>query len=256
MIANYHTHTWRCRHAEGREIAYVESGLKAGLEILGFSDHSPYIFPEGHRSWFRMDLRQLGDYVRTVLDLRKMYRGRLEIPLGLELEYYPELLPRLLPVLRDYPFDYVILGQHFVANEVNAHYSGNLTRDKHILEQYTNQTIDAMQTGMFTYFAHPDLIHYEGDEKFRKDQARRICREAKSCGIPLEINLLGIREGKHYPWPGFWEMAAEEGCDVILGRDAHEPHALLQRKPEQKAMELVKQFHLHLLETVQLRKPL
>ena len=256
MIANYHTHTWRCRHAEGREIAYVESALKAGLEILGFSDHSPYLFPDGYRSWFRMDVKQLGDYVRTVLDLRKMYEGRMEIPLGLELEYYPDLLPRLLPILRDYPFDYVILGQHFVGNEVDAPYSGTHARDDRLLEQYTDQTIDAMQTGMFTYFAHPDLLHYVGDDDFYKQQARRICREAKSCGIPLEINLLGIRERKHYPRPIFWEMAAEEGCDVILGRDAHEPHALLQKDPERKAMELVKKYDLRLLEKVQLRKPL
>lgn len=255
MIANYHTHTWRCRHAEGREKAYVESALKAGLQILGFSDHSPYIFPAGHKSWFRMNVNQLGDYAETVLALRKAYEGRIEIPLGLELEYYPDLLPKLLPVLRDYPLDYVILGQHFVGNEVDAPYSGTHAQDKKLLERYTNQTIDAMQTGMFTYFAHPDLLHYVGDEGFYQEQARRVCKEAKSCSIPLEINLLGIRDEKHYPRPIFWEVAAEENCDVILGRDAHEPYALLQKDPERKAMELVKKYDLHLLETVQLRKP-
>lgn len=255
MIANYHTHTWRCRHASGRETKYVENAISAGLQILGFSDHSPYLFPDGYKSWFRMDVGQLKDYVHTVLDLRKTYAGKIEIPLGLELEYYPDLLPRLLPILKDYPLDYVILGQHFAGNEVGAPYSGHHTEDKKLLERYTNQTIDAMQTGMFTYFAHPDLLHFVGADAFYKEQARRICREAKSCGIPLEINLLGIRDGKHYPRPLFWETAAEEGCTVILGRDAHEPHALLQKDPERKAMELVKRYGLHLAETVALRKP-
>ena len=255
MIANYHTHTWRCNHAKGKEVKYVENAISAGLEILGFSDHSPYIFPAGHRSWFRMGVGQLKDYVHTVLDLREAYADKIEIPLGLELEYYPDLLPKLLPVLRDYPLDYVILGQHFVGNEVDAPYSGHHAEDKKLLEHYTNQTIDAMQTGMFTYFAHPDLLHFVGEEGFYKEQARRICRESKDCGIPLEINLLGIRDGKHYPRPIFWEVAAEEGCDVILGRDAHEPEALLQRDPERKALELVKKYELHLLDTVELRKP-
>ena len=50
MIANYHTHTWRCRHADGTEREYVERAIEGGLKILGFSDHSPYPFPDGYDS--------------------------------------------------------------------------------------------------------------------------------------------------------------------------------------------------------------
>ena len=53
MIANYHTQTWRCNHATGNEKQYVENALKAGLGILGFADHTPYVFPEGYSSGFR-----------------------------------------------------------------------------------------------------------------------------------------------------------------------------------------------------------
>ena len=45
MRANYHAHTWRCSHAKGTERDYVEAALDRGLEILGFSDHTPYPFP-------------------------------------------------------------------------------------------------------------------------------------------------------------------------------------------------------------------
>ena len=45
MIANYHTHTTRCNHATGTEEEYVQSALERGLEILGFSYHTPYTFP-------------------------------------------------------------------------------------------------------------------------------------------------------------------------------------------------------------------
>ena len=255
MIANYHTHTWRCNHADGKEFQYVDNAIAAGLHTLGFSDHAPYRFPHGHRSHFRMDLSLLEDYVNTVLALQKEYEGRISLPLGLELEYYPDLLPDMIPIFRDYPFDYVILGQHFLGNEWDAPYSGRHWEDKSLLERYTNQTIEAMQTGIFTYFAHPELFHFTGDEKYYQEQARRICREAKSCGIPLEINLLGILERKHYPNPLFLEVAGEEGCAMILGRDAHSPEEILMEGPETAAMELVRQFDLHLLETAELRKP-
>ena len=70
MKTNYHTHTWRCNHAEGNEKQYVENALKAGLEILGFADHAPYIFVGNYYSNFRMTMEQLPGYVDTVLRLR------------------------------------------------------------------------------------------------------------------------------------------------------------------------------------------
>ena len=255
MIANYHTHTPRCNHAVGAEREYVECALTAGLKILGFSDHTPQIFPGDYYSWFRMKPEQLEDYCQTVLALREEYQGRIEIPLGLELEYYPGLLPDLLPILRDQPLDYLLLGQHFLGNEIDDHYSGNAHGSKIHLERYCDQTIEAMQSGLFTYFAHPDLLNYaEDDLVFYREQVRRICREAKSCGMPLEINILGLYEGKHYPNPRFWEVAAEEGCSVILGRDAHKPQQILDTQSEQKALDIVRKYELKLLDTVELRK--
>ena len=43
MIANYHTHTYRCRHASGTEEEYIYQALDGGLEELGFSDHTPEV---------------------------------------------------------------------------------------------------------------------------------------------------------------------------------------------------------------------
>ncbi|MBR6595397.1 MAG: histidinol-phosphatase [Oscillospiraceae bacterium] len=254
MKANYHTHTWRCRHAVGTERQYVENALKAGLEILGFADHAPYIFPDGYYSTFRMRLDQLSDYVDTVLRLREEYGGEIRIPLGLEIEYYPKHLPELLPILRDYPMDYLILGQHFVNNEYDAPYNGVGSRDEELLRQYVRQTCDAMNTGLFTYFAHPDLIHFQGSERLYRQHMRDICREAKSCSVPLEFNLLGLSDKKHYPNPIFWEMVAEEGCEVILGRDAHAPEALLDEKTEKKAMEILFELAIKPMEKTVLRK--
>lgn len=253
MIANYHTHTWRCNHAKGTEREYVERALEAGLQTLGFSDHGPYIFPGSYYSTFRMRMDQLGGYVRTVLALREEYKGKIHIPLGFELEYYPNLFPMLLPVLRDQPIDYLLLGQHFVGDEIGDSYNGVVTQDVRQLERYVDQTIDAMQTGLFTYFAHPDLINFQGSRKDYRLQMRRICREAKSCGIPLEYNLLGLSGGKNYPSRVFWELAAEEGCPVILGRDAHDPESLLDVKTEQKALAVIGELGLPLIHTVNLR---
>jgi histidinol-phosphatase (PHP family) len=74
MIANYHTHTWRCRHARGREKEYVEEAIKGGLKVLGFSDHTPQVYPGGYVCPAKMEPRELEGYVDCVLALKKEYR--------------------------------------------------------------------------------------------------------------------------------------------------------------------------------------
>lgn len=257
MIANYHTHTSRCNHATGTEEAYVKAALDRGMKVLGFSDHTPYFFPGDYYSGFRMRPEKLGDYCETVLALRKQYARKIQIPLGLELEYYPQLLPRLLPVLQDHGVEYLLLGQHFIGNEITdsgayEHYSGSPTADEEILRRYCHQTMDAMNTGLFTYFAHPDLLNFRGEEGVYRRCMGELCREAKSCGIPLEMNLLGIREGRNYPNPVFWELAAEAGCTVILGCDAHAPEHLLEEKAEPEARKLLAAYGLTPVDTITL----
>lgn len=254
MIANYHTHTWRCNHATGREEAYVEAALDRQFEILGFSDHTPYLFPDGYYSHFRMKPEQFPDYCSTVRLLQKQYADRIRIHLGVEVEYYPAFFPKLLPILQDAGIEYMLLGQHFVGNEIGEHYSGSPTGDEAILKQYVRQSMEAMNTGLFTYFAHPDLIHFKGDEAIYRQEMRQLCREAKSCGLPLEINMLGRWSGRNYPDFRFWELAAEENCAVILGCDAHAPEHLMKTETEQNLLNMVKTYGLPLLERTTLQK--
>lgn len=252
MIANLHTHTPRCHHAVGAEEEYVKVALDAGFQVLGFSDHTPYFFPGDYYSRMRMYPEELTDYADTVRNLQKEYAGQIEIPLGLEVEYYPSLFPKLLPFLRDAGIEYLLLGQHWVEDEMGQEYNARPTEDPVKLEKYCNQVIDAIQTGLFTYIAHPDLLNFIGDRKVYEAQMSRICREARACQIPLEINLLGINEGRNYPNPLFWELAAAEGCCAVIGSDAHMPEHVVHPEPEKKALELVNRFGLTLIENPQL----
>ena len=252
MRANYHTHTWRCGHAKGTEREYVEAAVARGLEVLGFSDHTPYPFPWYHHSILRMRCNQLQGYVDTVLKLREEYRGIIDIPLGVEAEYYPAYFSELRAMLADHGVEYMILGQHFLDNEVYAHYCCKPTANEAILERYCRQSMDAMQTGMFSYFAHPDILRFTGDDRIYRRHICRLCAEANGCGIPLELNLLGLEAGKHYPRRRFWEIAAEEGCQVILGCDTHNPAALADRASEEQAMDLIREFELELVDRLDL----
>ena len=254
MIANYHTHTPRCGHAFGQEIEYVENALAAGLQIFGFSDHSPQFFPGQYYSRMRMRPHQLQDYIDTVLQLKRDYAGLLQIHLGLEVEYYPAIFPKLMEVLKDTPVEYMLLGQHWNGNEENEIYNGRPTEDEVQLYRYCSQAMTAMEMGIFSYFCHPGLLQFVGDPKIYEKHMRQLCKVAVATDTPVEINLLGIRDGRHYPTEAFWAIAVEEGCKAVLGIDAHKPEDISDIEPEKKALELVKKYGLTLLETVPLKR--
>jgi len=248
MRCNYHTHTTRCKHAVGEDREYVECAVRRGLKVLGFSDHTPYPFPDGYVSSCRMALDEMEGYVRSVLTLKEEYASQIEIHLGLETEYYPACWEALLRFLEDYPVEYMILGQHAVDNEMGAAYSGHPTDDPVILDKYVNQVIAGMQTGRFMYVAHPDVINFTGDEALYEQQMRRLCREAIRLDIPMEINFLGIWDGRDYPSERFWKLAGEEGVRAVYGVDAHIPDRLLDLEQERIAESIRTRYGLDLIE--------
>ena len=86
---------------------------------------------------------------------------------------------------------------------------------------------------------------------YRREMTR-LCRGVKELGIPLEINLLGLHEGRHYPTELFWQIAGEVGNTVILGCDAHEPEALNRPETAEAGRALAQRYGLRILDTAEL----
>ena len=256
MIANYHTHTTRCGHASGGDEEYVLSAVNAGLKILGMSDHGPCRFPDGFESGYRVKVAQIEDYFSTFRALGEKYADRLELHIGFELEYYPEHYESMMERVRKAGTEYLILGQHAIYNErPGMMMSAMPWDDPEKLRRYVWEVCEAMRTGSFTYVCHPEVFHFTGPEEQYLELMRPICTVAHETGTPLEINFLGIRDGRYYPKEGFWKMAGEEHADVVFGSDAHSPDVVYDPASFAVAEGWVKKYGLHLLETVEFRKP-
>lgn len=255
MIANYHTHTVLCRHAKGDIHEYVDTAIQNGLKILGFSDHVACdLSAYGHHSRYRMEVSEIPQYISMVQSVRKEYAGQIRILLGYECEYYPLVFCQVLDRITEYECDYLILGQHFTFNEFDGVWSNAPTEDPAVLRQYVDQVIAAMGTGKFSYVAHPDLIHYVGpDHDLYLGEMSRLCRAARELDVPLEINCLGLSEGRQYPRADFWELVAQEGCRVILGSDAHRPEAVGNPEIVARAMDFAAGLGLTPIEALDLR---
>ena len=253
MKANYHTHTTRCQHALGTEREYVEAAIRGGLSVLGFSDHVPYPFLDGHRSHMRMSLEGTKDYFRTLLDLKEEFKDQIEIRIGFEAEYDPEGFHRLKAFLDDFPCDYLIEGQHFLDVEHERIYCGMQDDGEDLLRAYADRVMAGMESGQFLYLAHPDLPDFRGKEEVYDRIMRPVCRTARKTGTPLEINLLGMKGRRAYPHASFFTMAAEEGCMAILGVDAHEPGMLEDHILHWKGRDFARQCGIPVIEELRIK---
>ena len=250
MIANYHTHTWRCLHASGTEREYVEAAIRGGLSILGFSDHAPTPYEGDYKAGFKMTMDQLEDYADTVLALKREYAGDIEIRLGLEAEYYPKYWEPFLEACRTCQIEYLLLGQHILGDGIDEPYCGYPSGSEEDLARYVEQTTEAMDTGLFTYFAHPDLFFFTGGQEFYKRQMRILCERTAEHHIPLEINMLGIETNRNYPNPIFWKIAGETGNTAIIGSDAHSAENVVNPEAFRKAQEIARENGLPVIDTV------
>ena len=262
MIANYHTHTTRCNHASGSEREYVEKAIELGFTDLGFADHAPMPLPDGlPRNSFigvtemRMELEETEDYVNTLLDLRKEYERDIKIHIGFEVEYYSSCFDNFLKFISDYPIDYLILGQHFGEVEDDPlTYYGAQTSSEARLASYVDHVVKGIESNKISYVAHPDLPAYRGNINVYERQMSRLIKSANEHKVPLELNLYGLFELRHYPDFAFWQIASDNGCDVVLGSDAHNPNMLLQPTALKYAEKLVESSKgLNLLEKIQFK---
>ncbi len=228
---NYHTHTWRCKHASGTVLDYAEEARNAGIGILGMSDHTP--LPDGRWSSVRMDMEELDPYLEEIKTAVKAV-PEVSILKGLEcdwaLEYRNFYTEELLGKKN---LDYLIGSVHWFPYNGEWLSLGQIDTFRQ-LYAYAGHVIKAMESGLFSFIAHPDAfgISYGPWDDNARSCALDIVTAAKELGVILEINGYGLRkpeittdEGtrRMYPLRGFWETAGEVGITAICSSDAHRP---------------------------------
>lgn len=228
MKFNYHTHTSRCMHAIGLDEEYVLHAIAAGFDEIGFSDHSPWPFID-FESDMRMHVNELDDYINNITKLKNKYKDKISIKIGFECEYYKIFMPWLKRTVKANEIDYLILGHHFNFPESTSPYYG-ATQDPQEVLNYANEVVQAMQTGLFSYVAHPDLFmrSYPKFDKTCEKASRYIIQASIDYNIPLEYNLLGLRQQVEsevpcYPHIEFWKLVGELGAKAVIGVDVHNP---------------------------------
>jgi len=282
---NYHTHTKLCGHAYGEMREYIENAIEAGYTVLGFSDHNPPAFGRRDPKVYMSKEQFFEEYLPVLKGLKEEYSDRIDISIGLEVEYYGDEGEKNETIVAsrneiEKELDYMILGQHFViardndGKMMNPPKKSDPLSEKYPLD-YAATVVEAIKTGKFAYVAHPDIFlrYRDGIPEDKKQEYNEnvstaiemICDVASKYRIPLEINLGAItayheeipgnwitKDNSYiYPVIDFWKVAAEKGCDVLIGVDAHSPDRFLSRDSENIAKKMMKdaKIDLHYLDS-------
>lgn len=230
MIVDYHIHTkysdGACSH---REI--INLAIEQGVTEIGFTDHFG-IYPN---DWTASE-ESLQLIVDKVLDLKKEFKDRINILLGLEVDYYPEKEQETREILSRYPFDYLMGSIHFVDGDnfdsdpnhpIYAKYSTD-----QLYELYYDTVIKAINSGMFTTMSHLDLIkkyNYLSSKDFT-GLYKKMARLLVEKDIMVEYNTSGYSRPckDFFPSNEITSIFIREGVKFTIGSDTHTEDHLLR----------------------------
>ncbi len=258
---NYHTHTYRCGHADGSDEDYVVEAIAQGIVELGFSDH--IMLPNFSQKSIRGDYELEEGYLNSLNSLKKKYENRIKIRIGYEAEAFEKYYPHYRELLESKKVEYLILGNHCYLNENNQvkFFFSHITSKQDVID-YGRYCVKGMKTGLFKYVAHPDYFmgSYLKWDSVCEKVAKNICKTAQKMNMPLEFNFGALRRGKRqigeeyryaYPYKRFWDIAKKYKVKVVLGLDAHSPRDISTDKND-AGYRLIKEWDLNVIDEVEI----
>ncbi len=241
---NYHSHSSFC-DGEGRLEEYVQYALSQHMQALGFSGHAPLPFPN---AW-TMDEEELPLYLGEVRRLKDLYRDRIELYAGLEIDYLDEKRNPAQPIYDALGLDYRIGSVHMLIDPDNGEYyglDGPIEELEHLINQVYAGSVEQMVTdyylqvenmvriGGFDFIGHLDLIKkhnrklglFSEEESWYRTAISSVVDAIAGSGLMVEVNTGAIARGytdEPYPSPWILAMCADRNIPITLNSDAHKP---------------------------------
>ena len=249
---NFHTHSNYCDgKATLREM--VDFAVAHNFTALGFTGHCPLPFDNTY------SITDYEGYCNEVRALKEEYADRIEISLGLEMDYVPGMLEDFSPLIKQGGLEYTIGSIHLIPAEGSAprsaddlwmidgsryqtydeglmkHFGGDIRRG---VRAYFHNENAMLERNRPTIVGHPDKIvmhnrdrYFTEDEPWYRDLALETIHLIHELGLICEINTRGIYKGRHADYyPGKWLIQEMKTLriPVIVSTDAHAPEDLLR----------------------------
>lgn len=274
--ANFHTHCNLC-DGIGNPGDYIEEAVnRHGMKILGFSSHASLPF---ETDWNMTKVTE-EKYPLVIKQFKQEYRDRINIKLGLEIDYIPGIAGTDMHGKKQLMgLDYSIGSVHFIERYKSGAKAGEFIPidgkdtelEEGIKDTYNGNVRKAVETyylilqemisrGGFDIIGHLDLIkknnrngkYFSEDEKWYRDIVEKTLLVVSKSGLIVEVNTGGMsRNYTDSPYPSYWilERCLKLKIPITLNSDAHSPsHLTASFQQTAKALLEIGFKELHVLE--------
>ncbi len=251
MWTNYHSH---CTFCDGREHMeeFIKYAIAKGVTKYGFSSHAPIPFD----THWTMKADDFDDYVSEFQRLKIKYSDKIELFLGLEIDYIVGCTNAKMPFFDDKILDYKIGSVHYLdqltdgtfcsidgpfeefCNGMNELYDGNIRK---VTERYFEVSKLMVEIGGFDIVGHLDKITLHGvrfadfdiNALWYVDLFAEYLQLIKQKKLIVEINTKSLLEkGITFPDKRFFSLINEMQIPITVNSDCHYPSKVIDGFPE------------------------
>lgn len=219
------------------------SAIEKGLSHISITDHMPLPCPRR----YTMDKDEINPYRLAVRTAKDKYSDRLNIKMGIEMEFVPEFRFWIQSIL-EMGWECTIVSVHSLITENTLNtVNGNksefnilLKRMKYnihtILKRYYKTVQAAVETGWFDIVGHLDVIkkhnshekYFNESDPFYRNLVLETLDAIQQHQMKMEINLSGLDHPVKNIYPSRWIVheAVKRGIPIVLGSDAHDPGSI------------------------------
>ena len=220
-----HMHTPLCKHATGMPEEYAKVAYRRGLKGIIVTCHNP--MKNGCSSNVRMNLDQLDEYVTIVEYARKTWSDKIDVRLGLESDYVPDIEPWLEELHQIAEFHHILGSVHpHLQYYKDLYFNGDILAFQ---RGYFKHLAMAAETKLFDTLSHPDLVKSVDPLEWNVGRiAEDICNcldRVAAAGVAMELNTSGLHKSVPEMNPGRFmlEEMHKRNIPVVVGADAHHP---------------------------------
>ena len=242
-LTNYHSH---CLYCDGRANMedFIRFAISEGFTSYGISSHAPLPFSTAWTmEWDRMD-----DYLSEFSRLKEKYADKIELAIGLEIDYLDEDSNPSLPRFQDLPVHMLYSPEREIVDIdtpadtfrqlIDKHFDGDLD---YVVHLYYKNLLRMVELGGFDIVGHADKMHYNAscyrsgllDEPWYDTLVRGYFTAIAEHGYIVEINTKAYHElGTFYPNERYFTFLKELGVRVQVNSDAHYPERINNARAE------------------------
>lgn len=250
-----HSHTKFCKHGNPAELElYLNRAVELGFERYSVTEHPPlpdrWVDDAPLMAELAMDFDEMAAYFKDVQEYKKRYEGRLEVAVGLEIDYLHDafdfteaMVAPWADVLED-----CVVSVHYLPGRGGMRcidfkaddFKVNLLDYYGSMEKVVGEYFDHVELAIETAIRLPGrkrIGHIGLIGKFRqalppidgvqvRERLERLLRMLVKAGVGIDVNTAGLRVptcGEAYVPEWFIREATAAGVECVYGSDSHKP---------------------------------